>query len=131
MPNDEPPVDTSPPIRRRWTWYLLVILTCEKIIQHTAVTLAFYNDWHGIRSQVAVNPNILMVLGAIVAVLFVISLWGLLRQRKWAIGLLIGLAIFDIVGEFLAQGVLTIVITVSFLVALAILLSALIDHRQA
>jgi hypothetical protein len=117
--------------RKSWTWYLLVILICEKIIQHTAVTLAFYNDWNGIRSRVAVNPKILIVLGAIIALLFVICLWGMLRQRKWAIGLLIGLAIFDIVGEFLAQGVLTIVITVSLLVALVILCFALIYLRQA
>ncbi len=109
----------------------MVILTCEKIIQHIAVTLAFYYDWYGIRSQVAVNPNLLLVLGAIVAVMFMISLWGMLRRTKWSPGLLIGLAIFDIVGEFIAQGLLTILITISFLVAVAILTLALIYRRRA
>ena len=114
-----------------WTWYGLIILICEKIIQHTAVTLAFYNNWNGIRSRVAVNPDILIVLGGIVTVLFVLSLIGMLRQRGWASGLLIGLAIFDLVGEFIAQSVIAIVITVSFLVAVAILILALIYRRQS
>ncbi len=105
-------------------------MTCEKIIQHFAVTLAFYTNWGDIRSQVAVNPEVLMVLGAIVMILFVVSLWGMQTRRQWVIGLLIGLAVFDIVGEFVAQGLLTIVITVSFLVAVAILVLALIYRRE-
>jgi hypothetical protein len=99
---------------RPFIWYALIILSCEKIVQHTAVTLAFYNDWNGIRSRVRVNPDVLMVLGAIVAVLFMLSLVGLLRHRSWSSGLLIGLALIDIVGEFIAQGTVAIVITVSY-----------------
>jgi hypothetical protein len=130
-------VDEKTPARaprktgKPWTWYALIVLTCEKIVQHTAVTLAFYNDWNGIRSRVAVNPDVLMVLGGIVAVLFMLSLVGLLRQRGWVSGLLIGLALFDMVGEFIAQGVVAIVITVSFLVAAGILILALIYRRQS
>jgi hypothetical protein len=72
-----------------------------------------------------------MVLGGIVAVMFVLSLIGMLRQRGWSSGLLIGLVIFDIVGEFIAQSVVAIVITVSFLVAAAILILALFYRRQS
>jgi uncharacterized membrane protein len=115
---------------RPLTWYVLIILACEKIVQHTAVTLAIYHDWNGIRSRLAVNPDVLMVLGAIVAVLFVLSLVGLLRYRSWSSGLLIGLALFDIVGEFIAQGTVAIVITVSFLVALVILILAIIYQSK-
>ena len=118
-------------IRRPWTWYALIVLACEKIVQHTTVTLAFYNDWYGIRSTVAVNPDVLMVLGGVAAVLWLLGLWGLIKRRSWALGLLIGLAVFDIVGEFIAQGWFTIVITVSFVVATAILVLALIYRRQA
>jgi hypothetical protein len=42
--------------------------------------------------------------------------------------LLIGLALFDVVGECVAQGLFTIVITVSFLVA-TLLLSLTIVYR--
>lgn len=129
--NDDVWVGVPEKTRRPWTWYVLIVLTCEKIVQHSAVTLAFYNDWKGIRSRVAVNPDVFMVLGGIAMLLFVLSLWGMLQHRTWATGLLIGLAIFDIVGEFVAQGLLTIVITFSFLVATAILVLALVYRRQA
>jgi len=131
MSNDQVPDVPSPAGRTPLTWYILVILICEKIIQHTAVTLAFFYNWNGIHSRVAVNPNILMALGAVLAVLFVVSLWGMIRRQKWAMSLLVGLAIFDIVGEFLAQGVFAIVITISFLVAVAILILTLIYRRQS
>ncbi len=116
--------------RRSWPWYVLVLLICEKIIQHFVVTLSFYKDWGGIRSQVAIDPDILMVSGAIVLVLFVVSLWGMLSRQRWAVGLLIGLAVFDIIGEFIAQGLFMIAITVSFLVAITILILALVYRRQ-
>jgi hypothetical protein len=44
--------------------------------------------------------------------------------------LLIGLALFDIIGEFVAQGVISIVITVSFLVATLLLILTLVYRRQ-
>jgi hypothetical protein len=126
-------VPTMVPVktRRPWTWYALIVLTSEKIVQHITVTLAFYNDWYGIRSTVAVNPDVLMVLGGVAAVLWLLGLWGLLQRSSWALGLLIGLAVFDLVGEFIAQGLFAIVITVSFVVATAILVLALIYRQQA
>jgi hypothetical protein len=60
-----------------WLTYVLVAVVVEKIIQHSVVTLAMFFNWGDIRSTVAVSPNVLIVLGAIVAVLFSLSLWGI------------------------------------------------------
>jgi hypothetical protein len=113
------------------TCSLLVILIVEKIIQHIFVTLAFYFNWKDIASMVVVSPVALMVLGALVDALFILSLWGMVRKRAWAIKLVLALASFDIIGEFVAQGRLDIVITVSFIVAVCLLFLALQHQRQA
>ena len=111
-----------------WLTYVLVAVVVEKIIQHSVVTLAMFFNWGDIRSTVAVSPNVLIVLGAIVGVLFSLSLWGIVTHRRWALNLVIVLAISDIIGEFVAQGTLSIVVTVSFLVAILLLMLALL-HR--
>lgn len=116
--------------RTGWLKIIITVLLIEKVIQHTVVTLAFYFDWGGIRSTVAVNPDILMVVGGLIGVLFALSLWGLINQRKWAIDLVIGLALFDFFGEYVAQGTVWIVITVSFLVAILLFGLALFYRRQ-
>jgi hypothetical protein len=113
-----------------WIRYLLIALIFEKIVQHIVVTCAFYFNWGDIRSTVAVNPSILMVSGAVVAVLFILSLWGMLTQQKWANNLVIALALFDMLGEFVAQGTIIIAMTVSFLVATILLILALLYRRQ-
>lgn len=122
-------VEDDEKMKTAWVKYLIIALIFEKIIQHIMVTLAFSFNWRDIGSTVAVNPRILMILGAIVAVFFMISLWGMLSQQKWATGLVILLALFDILGEFVAQGTIGIVITVSFLVAVILLILALIHRR--
>lgn len=104
-----------------WIKYVLIVLLLEKAVQHIFVSLAFYFDWGGIRSTVTVNPNVLLVLGAMVAALFSLSLYGAISQKKWAFNLAMGLALFDVVGEFVAQGTLIIKVTVSFLTALSLL----------
>jgi hypothetical protein len=80
---------------REWTrtYYLIALLTLEKIVQHVVVTLCFLFDFGGIRATVAV----------------------------WSISLVAGLAVFDIVGEFIAQGTIFITIMVSFVVAIVLL----------
>jgi energy-converting hydrogenase Eha subunit C len=115
---------------RNWIWYVLVILNIEKIIQHIFVTFAFWQNIGGIRSQVAVPPDLLLIAGAGIAFLFILSLWGLLSSKPWAINLLIGLALFDIVGEFIAQGRIDIALPVSFVVAVVILILAYVYRRQ-
>ena len=57
-------------------------------------------------------------------------LWGMVQQAAWAINLLIAHAVFDIVGEFMAQGKISITTTVSFLVAIILLVLALIYRRH-
>lgn len=109
--------------------YALIAIICEKIVQHILVTIAFWRNPGDIRSTVAIAPDVLMVLGAVVALLFVLALWGIIRRRGWVPNLLIGLALFDIVGEFAAQGKIAIVVTVSFLVAILLLILAFLFRR--
>ncbi len=121
---------TATKTQRTWIRYAVIALIVEKIIQHITVTLGFYFDWGGQRATVAVNPDVLMVLGAIVAVLFVASLWGFFNRRRWATNLVIGLTVFDMVGEFVAQGRLGIALNVSFIVAALLLILALMYRRD-
>ena len=109
---------------------LLILLLIEKTIQHIVVTLAFYFNWSDIGSTVAVSPSVLMLLGAAVAILFGLSLWGVISKQEWILKLVIALAAFDIVGEFVAQGRVDIVITLSFIAATLLLILALIYLRQ-
>ena len=113
-----------------WVYFALILFSLEKTIQHIFVTLAFYFNWVDIGSTVVVSPTILMILGVPLAVLFAFSLWGMIRKRTWAINLIIALALFDLIGEFVAQGKIGIVITVSFLVAILLLILALVYRRQ-
>ena len=95
-------------MRPNWIYYGLILLTIEKIVQHIVVTLAFYINWKDIASTVVVSPTFLMIAGAVVAILFMFGLWGLLKRKIWTVNLLIALALFDIVGEFVAQGTIAI-----------------------
>jgi hypothetical protein len=54
----------------------------------------------------------------------------MIKRKRWAIDLVIGLAFFDIIGEFVAQGTIVILITVSFLVATLLLILAFLYRRQ-
>ena len=118
-------------MKRNWVYFLLLTLVFEKIIQHIFVTLAFAFDWAQIRSTVAVNPDFLMVAGGVVVLLFALALWGLVKERGWATNLVIGLALFDIIGEFVAQGTLGIMLNVSFIVATVLLVLGVLHRRQA
>jgi hypothetical protein len=115
-----------------WVTVLLLLLTLEKVIQHAFVTLAFYFNWSGIRGKVAASPQSLMLLGAVAAVLFGAGLWGLLTGKRWAVPLVMLLAAFDLLGEFVAQGRVDIVINVSFIVAAVLLvLGSVYRQREA
>ena len=70
-----------------------------------------------------------MVLGVITAILFMLGLWALLANKKWSINLVVALAIWDMLGEFMAQGRIDIVVTVSFLVAILLLVLAALYPR--
>ena len=117
-------------MKTTWVYYAMLALIVEKIVQHVVVTLAFYFNWTNIGAEVVVNPRVLMVSGAIVAGAFALDLWGMVARRRWAVPLAMALSLFDIVGEFVAQGKIAIVITVSFIVAVALLLLAVAYRRQ-
>ncbi|MDH5733583.1 MAG: hypothetical protein OEY88_07360 [Candidatus Bathyarchaeota archaeon] len=91
------------------------------MIQHVVVSVSFFYNNSDIRSTVAVQYEVLMISGAIVAVLFAAALWGVIERRNWGLLLVAVLAAFDIVGEFIAQGTIFITITVSILVAIVLL----------
>jgi hypothetical protein len=113
-----------------WLKYSLIAVVFEKIIQHSIMTLALFFNWAGIRSTIAAAPSVLILLGAIVAGLFGVSLWGIVTLQRWAINLVIALAIFDMIGEFVAQGTLSIAVAVSFLVATLLVGLALLYRRH-
>ncbi len=117
-------------MRSSGVYYGLVLLTVEKIIQHIFVTLAFYFNWQDISSTVVVSSRVLMITGAFIAILFALSLWGLLKKYTWSVNLLITLAIFDMVGELVAQGKVAITLNVSFLVAVTLFILCLVYRRQ-
>ena len=109
---------------------LLIILSFEKFIQHMFVTYAFYVDLDEIRSKVVIDHNLLMISGFIVGILFLINIPFLYRGKRFSIILLFFLAIFDFIGEFVAQGTLAIEIMVSFIVATIILLIILFKRKD-
>ena len=117
-------------MRPNWIYYGLILLTIEKIVQHIVVTLAFYFNWKDIASTVVVSPTFLMIAGAVVAILFMFGLWGLLKRKIWTVNLLIALALFDMVGEFVAQGTIAINMNISFLVASLLLILSLVYRGQ-
>lgn len=116
-------MEHAPPARGPARWLLRVLLA-EKVVQHVVVTWAFASDALGLRDTVVVDYRWLMVSGGLVALLFAAALAGHLAGRAWSLPLAAGLALFDIAGEFVAQGTLAITVTVSFVVAIAVLLLA-------
>ena len=94
------------------------------------VSYSLYADFGGIRGSVAVDYRILMISGFIVGILFLVNIPYLYQQRRFSFGLLFALALFDFIGEFVAQGTLFIDITVSFIVASAILVVLLVYRKQ-
>lgn len=126
LTNPHPPVRAAIP----WLRYTLILLLAEKVIQHIFVTLAFWFNWQDIAATVVVSASVLIVLGAVAAVLYALALLGVLGEKKWASLLAGGMALFDIVGEFVAQGTLAIQLNVSFLVASLLLVLAFFNWRR-
>lgn len=108
--------------QRSITNYLLLILSLEKIIQYVVVSLSLFYDYGGVRSTIAVDYRALLVSGAVIAFLFGVAFLALIQEKRWGVHLLILLAAFDIVGEFVAQGTLFVTINISIIVASVTLL---------
>jgi hypothetical protein len=117
-------------IKENFLLYILVFLSLEKFIQHVVVTYAFYVDLGEIRSIVMVDHRFLMISGFIVGILFLINIPFLLQRKRSSFSILFFLALFDFIGEFIAQGTLTINITLSFLVASIILFVLIIERKR-
>ena len=109
--------------------YILIVLSIEKFIQHMVVSYALFTDLGRIRTSVAVNHQILMISGFIAVILFLVNIPFLYNQRPFSFRLLFALALFDLLGEFVAQGTLLIDITVSFVIALVIMIILLVNKK--
>lgn len=109
---------------------LLLVLSIEKVLQHLFVTYAFAVDTGGIRDSVVIHHAPLMIVGFVVGLLFAVSVRLQYRSERRGYLLLLYLALFDFVGEFVAQGTLAIEIVVSIVVA-AIILVTLFFTRKA
>lgn len=131
MASDSLSGSTGRALWMRATRVALLLLIVEKVIQHIVVTTAFALDLSRIRASVALDYRLFLVSGAALALLFALSGWALVRERVWARGVIIALALTDIIGEFVAQGALAITITVSLVVAVALLLLALLYRAPA
>lgn len=102
------------------TWVLLA-LGAEKVVQHTFVTAVLFADAFDLREQLSLDYRWFAVSGGLAGVGYLVATAGLARgSARWALPLLGALALFDVVGEFVAQATVSITVTVSFLVALAI-----------
>lgn len=108
---------------------ILALLSIEKFIQHMVVTYAFYADLTGIRQEVVVDYRILIVSGFLVGILFLVNIPYVLQRKRSGYYLLLVLALFDLIGEFIAQGMLFIKLPVSFIVALIILITLIYSRR--
>lgn len=93
------------------------------------VTYAFYVDLRSIRDTVVVNHNALMISGFVVGLLFLFNIPFLYQEKRLAFSLLFCLALFDFIGEFIAQGTLVIKIYISFIVAAIILLILILKRK--
>ena len=102
----------------------ILLLTFEKTVQHLLTAVFFVVDIPGIGrpdigSTFQLSDATMVVLNVIVFVLFGLGFWGRLQGKGWHRPLLVGLAVFDILAEFVFHGFFFI--TVSVIVA-AILL---------
>lgn len=114
--------------KRSFPLVLLMLLSLEKFIQHMFVTYAFLVDLGGIRQLVSLDYRLFMISGFLVGILFLVSFILLIRRNQLGLNLLLGLALFDFVGEFVAQGTLFIAIPVSFVVASLIIIVLLVTR---
>jgi hypothetical protein len=109
---------------RRFIHIGILVLTIEKMVQHLLTAIFFLFDIPGIGrpeigSTFKLSDATMVVLNIIVSVLFALGFWGRLQSKKWHRPLLIGLAILDILAEFVFHGFFFI--TVSVIVAVVLL----------
>lgn len=115
--------------RRSKSQILLLLLSIEKVVQHLFVTYAFAVDLGDIRASVVIHHIPLMIVGFVVGLLFAVSARLQFNNERRGYLLLLYLALFDFVSEFVAQGTLAIEIVFSIVVATIILLTLFLDRK--
>jgi len=111
---------------------VLVILLVEKIIQHLFTAIAFIYDIPGIGTpdigtRFEISNPVMATNNAALVLLFGAAIWGIARDRRWAIILVFLLATFDIVAEFVFH--FFFFITFSVIVSL-VLIIVLMRYRS-
>ena len=113
----------------------ILALTIEKMAQHLFTAVFFIVDIPGI-GRPDIGPNFqwsnitLFLLNVIVLILFGLGLWGRLQSQGWHRPLLVWLALFDILAEFVFHGFFYITVSVIVAVLLLLLLQLERGHRQ-
>ena len=105
------------------------MLSTEKVVQHLFVTYAFAVDLGEIRASVVIHHVPLMIVGFVVGLLFALSARLQYKNQRSGFLLLLYLALFDFVSEFVAQGTLAIEIVLSIVVAAIILLTLFVNRN--
>jgi hypothetical protein len=105
----------------------IILLTIEKMLQHLFTAVFFVVDIPGI-GRPDIGPNFqfsdttMAALNIIVFILFGASFWGRLQSKGWHRPLLVGLAVFDILAEFVFHGFFFITVSVIVSVILLVLI---------
>ena len=108
----------------------ILLLTFEKMAQHLLTAVFFAVNIPGIGTPdigptFQLSNTTMVVLNAIVCILFGLGFWGRRSGEKWHRPLLVGLAVFDILAEFVFHGFFFI--TVSVIVAVILLIFIKLD----
>ena len=108
----------------------ILLLTAEKMFQHLLTAVFFAVDIPGIgRPNIGpifdLSDTTMLVLNLIVFSLFGVGFWGRLQRQRWHRSLLGGLALFDILAEFVFHGFFYI--TVSVIVSALLLVFIKLD----
>jgi hypothetical protein len=112
----------------------ILLLTIEKMFQHLLTVVFFVVDIPGI-GRPDIGPTFqfsnatMAVLNVIVFILFGLGFWGRLQGKEWHRSLIIGLAIFDILAEFVFHGFFFI--TVSVIVSVILLVLFKLDANKS
>ena len=119
---------------RRVIHFGILVLTFEKMLQHLLPAVFFLVDIPGI-GRPDIGPTFhfsdttMVVLNVIVFILFGLGFWSKLQGRGWYRPLLVGLAVFDILAEFVFHGFFFI--TVSVIVSATLLVLFKLDANKS
>ncbi len=107
---------------------LMILLTIEKLFQHLLTAVFFVVSIPGIGTPdigtvFAIDTTTMALLNILVFILFVAGLYAFLLKKAWGIFLIAGMALADIVLEFLFHGFghFTVSVIVSSLIILVFL----------